>query len=94
MQAGFLVLVIGAFWHGFRAKGDAIAIGFAAALAGFLVQVSQDYFFFEEASLVAFGLLVAGSMAGLRQQRPVRESQISTNPAIATNAVPMSINRP
>lgn len=65
--AGFLVLVAGAFWRGFRSKGDAIAIGFAAALAGFLVQVSQDYFFFEEASLVAFGLLVAGSMGQLRQ---------------------------
>ncbi|UKA60770.1 O-antigen ligase family protein [Arthrobacter sp. FW306-2-2C-D06B] len=77
--AGFLILVVGAFWRAFRSKGGVVAVGFGAALAGFLVQVSQDYFFFEEASLVAFGLLVAGSVAGLRQKRTVEGDSLGTS---------------
>lgn len=73
---GFVVLVIGAAWVGFRAQGGTMAVAFSAALIGFAVQVSQDYFFFEEASLVMFGLLIAGSLGSLRQNLAVDDSAL------------------
>lgn len=68
--AGFLVLVIGASLRSFRAKGNTMVVAFGAALGGYLVQVSQDYFFFEEASLVLFCLLIAGAMSRPRLENP------------------------
>jgi O-antigen ligase len=59
---GFLILTVGAVWVAFRSKGSTAQVSFGAALAGFLVQVTQDYFFFEPASLIFFGLLIAGAL--------------------------------
>jgi hypothetical protein len=75
--AAFVVLVGGAALVGFRTQGGTMAIAFSAALIGFLAQVSQDYFFFEEASLAMFGLLIAGSLGAPRQELPVNDSALS-----------------
>ncbi|MFW2512321.1 O-antigen ligase family protein [Demequina sp. SO4-13] len=61
--AGFLILAVGAVLSALRSKDNTVRITFGAALAGLLVQVTQDYFFLEPASLVFFGLLVAGAIA-------------------------------
>lgn len=73
---GFVVLVVGAAWVGFRGQGGTMAVAYSAALIGFLIQVSQDYFFFEQASLVMFGLLIAGSLGVLRQNLTVDDSAL------------------
>lgn len=76
---GFLILVLGAAWRAFRSRGGTMTAAYGAALVGFLVQVSQDYFFFEEASLVAFGLLLAGSLGVLREDFAVDDGALGVS---------------
>lgn len=85
---GFLVLVAGCFWRGFRSEGSNVSLAFCAALAGYLVQVAQDYFFFEEGSLALFGLLLAGSL-GMRQKASEKcDAKAIPRPATTGNSRP------
>jgi hypothetical protein len=59
---GFLVLVGAAVVSGLTSRQYPIASVFAAALGGALVQLTQDFFFFETASLIFFALIVGGSI--------------------------------
>ncbi len=61
--AGFVILTVGACFAAIRAKHNALRLGAGAALIGFLGQVTQDFFFFEAASLTLFGLVLAMSAA-------------------------------
>jgi hypothetical protein len=65
--AGFLTLVVYAVTRGLLrariAECVGYSAGFVAALCGFMAQAVHDYFFFETASLVAFAVLVLGSLA-------------------------------
>lgn len=60
---GFLILVGGSAIAGLRSKGSMVRLGATAALIGCLGQVTQDYFFFEPASMVLFGVVLALAVA-------------------------------
>lgn len=55
---GFLLIVLMTFFYGYFRGTDASRI-FAIALLGFLVQITQDYFFFEPASLIYFIIILS-----------------------------------
>ncbi len=60
---GFVVITMGACLAGLKGGDVALRLGSAAALAGCLIQISQDFFFFEPASMALFGVVLALSAA-------------------------------
>lgn len=86
--AGFLILALGSFWISFRSVHRPVQLALGAALAGYLVQVSQDYFFFEQASLVLFGLLIGGALGDPAQGELVQGNSgpLLPRPYRASNA--------
>lgn len=61
---GFALLLLLPVLATFTAQG--IRLAYCAALVGFLAQCTQDFFFFEPASLVIFGVVLACAMAPAR----------------------------
>lgn len=57
---GFVILIVGASL-GWLGRGQWLRSAFAAAVIGNAFQLTQDYFFFETASLIFFLLAVAGA---------------------------------
>lgn len=70
----FIILTVGSVFAAFRARGDAIRLGAGAAVAGFLAQTTQDFFFFEPASMAIFGLALAMSAARTSPRKPDEET--------------------
>lgn len=63
-----LLAILNGGLKGWRSRGDALQGVFAAALAGFLAQGLNDYFFFETGSLIVFGAILAGALALSRDE--------------------------